>query len=95
MRSSCGLRITLSILCTFNFVIHSLNKPSTLPYWYVIAFYVRETHVIHHQEDLVQEDVFISRRQAKKMTPQVAWRPPTPHRNEGSGCLVSFRCRVR
>ena len=87
---SSGSRTVIPFVRSVNLLLSSFQETSSLPYWDVIGFFIREAHIIHQRKDLFQKDLFILWRQAKKSSPQVAWRPPTPYRNEGIGCPVSF-----
>ena len=59
--------------CLREFLVETCYEPGAIADGNVVAFPVRETHIVHQQERLLEVDLTIFRRQAKK-----SWRPAVP-----------------
>ena len=82
------------IATLFYFLVESFNKPDSFPYWNIVALYVRESHIIHEQESMLKEYLFITRCQAKKTRPQVGAVPPNAQGKSYNPSMISFQFQV-
>jgi len=80
---------------TIHLLLCPLYEPGTLPDRHGHGLTVGEAHVVHEEEGLLEEDLLIIRRQAKKSWRPWEGAPPRTRCSAGTPSRPSSRCRAR
>ena len=93
MGSTARIRIVRG--STFELLVYTADEPDSLPDRQGIGLMICEAHVVHQDEDLFEEDLFVSRCQAKKTKRPLGAVPPMTPYSWDSPSTASYQFQVR